>query len=139
MNPMRAIAPRHRRCSVPPVPLNTRTSTRVSVNLHAEIAAGPLLLSCPIRDISMSGMYLVSDYHFPVGTSCQIQVDIDETGRRQRIEVESKIVRIDNAGMAAEMLELDRDSFKTLRQLVQSRSQTASRIGFHLRKRITLR
>ena len=54
-----------------------RFPARVSVEIHSDESEAPL--RCSTSDISLGGCYIESMYPFPVGTSLELKLHLEET------------------------------------------------------------
>ena len=96
-----------------------RSFTRVPIKLRVELYADDAKVECDeTRDISLSGVYLVTAQQLPLGTHCRIVLLLGGSNSDLEIQLDGRIARVDAAGMAAEFTAMSIDSFYHLRNLV---------------------
>ena len=74
----------------------TRLKVDARVVLYAENKA--FFLDGQTRDISMKGLFAKSDFGFPVGTKCQIEIVLSGRTSELTIKLGGTIVRRENSG-----------------------------------------
>jgi|GEM_PF-1757080 len=74
----------------------TRIPVDTKVILHAENKA--FFLDGVTRDVSMKGLYARSDFGFPVGTKCQIEIVLVGRSSELTIRLSGVIVRREKGG-----------------------------------------
>lgn len=74
----------------------TRIPVDAKVILHAENKA--FYLDGTTRDVSMKGLYARSDFGFPVGTKCQIEIVLSGHSSELTIKLGGVIVRREKGG-----------------------------------------
>lgn len=98
---------------------NNREFTRVPPKLEAVVAADAYHVSaCETRDISMHGVFVVTDDTLPQGTSCEVTLYLSGSFDEIEIALNGKVVRIDNNGMAIEFEKVDLESFEHLKKII---------------------
>lgn len=96
-----------------------RRFTRVPIKLRVEIYADDAKIECEeTRDVSLSGVYLVTSRQLPLGTRCRIVLLLGGPNSDLEVQLDGQIVRVDSGGMAAEFTAMSIDSFYHLRNLV---------------------
>jgi len=96
-----------------------RSSTRVFVRLEVDISTtGMNLHSTKTGDLSENGVFVYATGRFSLGESCQVNLLLRKGESTNTVEVDAKIVRIDNEGLALRFIEVGHDAFERLRQLV---------------------
>ena len=107
-----------------------REFTRVQVAMEVRVSAlGRNILSREMKNISMSGMFLVAAENFPTGTGCQLTILLGGRGSQERIDINGKVVRVTQEGMAFHFEEiLGVESYNHLRNLVLYNAPDAERL-----------
>ena len=112
--------------------VNQREFTRVPLAVEVDILSGDTpIVSGRTKDISMKGLYLLSDERLPVGTDYHIVLLLSGRGPSASlaplmlgIQANGRIVRVTNAGLGIEFTEIiGQDSFEHLRHLLLHHSQ----------------
>ena len=96
-----------------------RNSMRVFVRLEVEISTtGMNLHSTKTRDLSENGVFVYATGRFSLGESCQVNLLLRKGESTNNVNVEAKVVRIDNEGLALRFTEGNHEAHERLRQLV---------------------
>ena len=97
-----------------------RKRSRVSFRGEAEVEIkGADIMRVNIRDLSLRGAYIFSQRKFPVGTPCKIKLRLLEGLDKLSLELEGKVVRIDEGGMGIKFEEMTPLSFYHLKRLIE--------------------
>ena len=122
-------------------PENKREFTRAEVRIMAELTAlDKTTISGPVRDISMSGLFLPSNEPFPDETDCEVAVYLEGGGEsRLRLEMKGKIMRVDSKGFAVEFVEIEVDSVEHLQNLVKYNAENFSQVEQEFQEHIGLK
>ncbi|MCX5905746.1 MAG: PilZ domain-containing protein [Deltaproteobacteria bacterium] len=104
--------------------------TRFPNGVEVRVSAlGRNILSRETKNISMSGMFLVAAENFPTGTGCQLTILLGDPGSQERIDINGKVVRVTQEGMAFHFEEiLGAESYNHLRNLVLYNAPDAERL-----------
>jgi len=70
------------------------------------------------RDISLKGIYCYSDIKFSVGTPCEMELHLTDTGSKVVLFLKGRVVRTDAEGMGIKFEEMDLDSFFLLKNIL---------------------
>ena len=70
------------------------------------------------RDISLKGIYCYSDIKFSVGTPCEMELHLTDTGSKVVLFSKGRVVRTDEEGMGIKFEEMDLDSFLLLKNIL---------------------
>lgn len=98
-----------------------RSFTRVPIKLRVELYADETKVECDeTRDVSLSGVYLVTAQRLPLGARCRIVLLLGGSNSDLEIQLDGRIARVDAAGMGAEFTAMSIDSFYHLRNLVMN-------------------
>jgi hypothetical protein len=133
--PLRAFSRLWRGTSSTQAPfVNRREFTRVPLSLAADVLSEDILvLSGRTRDLSVKGLYLLSDKSLPVGMACRIALQL--SGREPAaslsplmptIQLDGKVVRVTESGLGIEFHEIiGQESFECLHRLLWHHSRAA--------------
>ena len=107
-----------------------RDFSRVPVAFAVTIEAddGQVIESTVSRDVSMKGLFVVTNQRLPAGTGCQVTIQLDAQGGNHRIGVAGHVARINDEGLAVEFSEIPIDDYDHLRNLVLFNSEDVDRI-----------
>jgi len=81
-----------------------------------------LLLEADVKNISMNGMYVISDMKVPVGTMCEIEIVLSGLSDEFDVSLRGKVVRHDQDGFAVEFEAVDIDSLQHLKNIIMYNS-----------------
>jgi len=96
-----------------------RRFTRVPGELKVNLTVGDrVITSNKSRDLSLGGMFVESDIVHPVGTVCDVQVQLTGETSGLYIKAEAEVVRTEADGMGLAFIRMDVDSLTLLKHLV---------------------
>jgi hypothetical protein len=103
-----------------------RQHERSSAKLEAEIASelGGILRGT-VRDVSVAGLYVACVERLPVGTICELSIEVVDGRGDVPIEATGRVAHVDPDGMGLEITDLTFDSYYELRRLVGHRRPEA--------------
>ncbi len=107
-----------------------RKFTRVPVAMEVQVLSrNSLILSPSTKDVSMNGLFMITEKKLPVGSECQLTIFLGGRESQERIEIAARVVRETNEGMALQFKEfMGTNSFSHLRNLVLYNAQDAEKI-----------
>ncbi len=70
------------------------------------------------RDISLMGIYLVPEKKLPLNTFCSLKITVKGTSSCMDLTVHGKVCRVDEQGMGIAFLDMKKDSFIHIKNLV---------------------
>lgn len=115
----------------------SRVPISIEVRVALEGASEPLIISGLTRDLSMKGIYVVSQERLPVGTDCRVTLVATGGLGRVRVEAKAKVVRLGKEGMGVEFVEIiGLESFEHLRNFVLYNSQETERVEEEFRENL---
>lgn len=110
--------------------MDRRKFSRVQINLQIEVSNGCMsLIGCETRDLSLRGVFVVSDVIFPMQSLCVVTITL--TGMLVPIEIklDARVVRAESNGIGVEFEGAqDLESYQHLRNLVMYNSMTPEQI-----------
>lgn len=105
-----------------------REFTRLSINMHATLAAAGATLFCPeTRGVSLRGMYAYSATPLPAGTQLAITLRFGGPGALA-IDLEGQVVDADEAGMGIEFTAMSIEALHHMRNLLLHNAPDPGRI-----------
>jgi PilZ domain len=110
-----------------------REFSRVPKKLHVKVMAGDTTIdSGNTRDLSLKGLFLLTDRPLPVGTVCQLVLQLESSDSRVFMPAWGRVVRTEPAGMALEFTELGPECYHHLRNLIAADPATVEQeLGEH--------
>lgn len=96
-----------------------REFTRVPPRLEAMVITENYHISrCETRDISMHGVFVLTDDVLPEDTKCNITLELAGSANDVKLSLVGTVIRNNDNGMAIEFDEIDLDSFEHLQHIV---------------------
>ncbi|MBW1671991.1 MAG: PilZ domain-containing protein, partial [Deltaproteobacteria bacterium] len=68
--------------------------------------------------ISLKGIYCYSDIKFSVGTTCEVELHLTDSGSKLVLFLKGLVIRTDEEGMGIKFTEMDLDSFFLLKNIL---------------------
>jgi tRNA 2-thiocytidine biosynthesis protein TtcA len=113
-----------------------RRRTRVNFQTEADVAAGERRLTgLTTRDLSLKGLFVVSDETFPEQTPVSVILRLTGSTSDLALNMDGRVVRTTAEGMAIDFVEIDLDSFFHLRNIVQLNTGEPAEIDEELTRR----
>ena len=105
-----------------------REGTRVHTALDGRVRSGGLVVRGRVRDLSLKGVYLLCRPHVQAGADCRVTLVLTGAETPVPVEVDGRVVSIDERGMAIEFTEMPVESLDYLRNLVLYNSSDTERV-----------
>ena len=107
-----------------------RDVSRVPVEFAVTVDAGDgrIIEGDASKDVSMSGLFVVTDDQLPAGEACRVTIHLDAPGGAPGISVGGQVTRVTGEGFAVQFSEIPIDDYDHLRNLVLYNSEHADRI-----------
>ncbi|MEE2960116.1 MAG: PilZ domain-containing protein [Myxococcota bacterium] len=97
---------------------NRREFTRVLVSLKVELSAEDKTSICGIAEnLSLNGVYLECTGKLPLGTSCEVQLELDGGGIK--LDISGQVSRDTEKGLGIEFTGVALDDLEHLRNLIR--------------------
>ncbi len=98
----------------------SREFERARVAMTAKISnAGRGVLSCPVRDLGLGGIFVVADDCLREGDNCAMEIGLDDDPEGPRLEAYGRVVRIEaGEGTAIEFSGMSPEAFDHLDRLM---------------------
>ncbi len=117
-----------------------REFSRVPIRMRAELIVGRQVIVCnETRDISARGAFVRTKTRLPVGTECEIHLELGAPPTILRVHTVGRIVRSDQDGLGLRFDSMDVESFQHLRNLVLYNSSTPERVQQEFESHIGLK
>lgn len=102
---------------------NLREFTRVTIAVEAEVRFAKegeaTVVTGRTKDLSMKGIFILSEEKLPVGSKCLVSLTPIREPKHFRIEANGRVVRLGEAGMGIEFVEIfGLESYDHLRNVV---------------------
>ncbi len=117
----------------------TRTTERVDIHGHANFAINGKQMSCPIGDLSISGILLTTDDEYESGSAITLEFDIP--GQKKAIKVDGEIVRQikfssrhpdRQTGIGIRFVKFHGDSEKRLEKYIATSTNSDTKMQYYL-------
>ena len=119
--------------------MSKRKLSRVNFKVDAVLKHNNLKKACSVRDLSLSGIYLLTDVNADMGEKVGITVKITSDSTTGEIELSGVVVRKDSGGLALEFFDLPIDSYLFLRNVVVYNSGDADAVDQEYRRHLASR
>ncbi|MGI6393474.1 MAG: PilZ domain-containing protein [bacterium] len=119
--------------------MGKRKMSRVDFKIDAVINRNNTKKICSVRNLSLAGMYLVTDIDIVSGDNIDITVKVASGSTSGEIELSGIVVRKEHDGFALEFLDLPLDSYLFLRNVVVYNSGDPDTIDQEYRRHLALR
>jgi len=100
-----------------------RNPAKLEVEISSELGG---ILRGTVRDVSVAGLYVACLERLPVGTLCELSIEVVGSCCDVPIEATGRVAHVADDGMGLEITDLTFDSYYELRRLVGHRERTAS-------------
>jgi len=108
--------------------METRKFSRVNFNVAAHIQAGERRFSGDIENLSMSGMFLVTDERLQLNDPVSITIVLTGTDPEISVEFDGRVSRVIENGMAFVFEKIDLDSYTHLKNIVAYNIDDAEKV-----------
>ena len=106
---------------------NNREFTRVPIKVEATLRFEGLTINAVhTQDLSMKGLFVLTDEALPEGSECQILLSLSGQSDPLVLNMKGVVQRIADAGVGVKFTEIDVDSFFHLKNLVLLNSNTSN-------------
>jgi hypothetical protein len=118
-----------------------REFSRVSVGMRVQVTSGKQAIFSPhLKNVSMSGVFLISPEKLPAGSECQVAIFLEARENQERIEARGRVVRITDEGMAIHFEEIiGPESYHHLRNLVLYNAPNAEKVEKEIESHIGIK
>ena len=99
-----------------------RQFTRIRFESEATVMVGGCAFPALTENLSLNGIYIKTERHFPVGKRAEISFDLPSASRGSVLTVNGIVVRNDVHGLAFQFKSLDQESFAHLKSVVNRKN-----------------
>ncbi len=97
-----------------------REFSRVPFHIVAELKSGDLSLKgAPIRDISLSGIFLEGELPLEEGNDCEVSLTLEGVEPPIKFELQGQVVRVGSGGYGIKFVQIPLESYDHLNHIVQ--------------------
>lgn len=120
---------------------NDREFTRVPINLSVELSYdGKTIVSRNCQDVSMNGVYVISEDKFKENSSCDVKLLVDkDEGPLEEIKAQGHVERVTKDGMAIKFLGIEMESYDKLYELIVFNSTSSEQMEKEFQEHIGLK
>jgi hypothetical protein len=107
-----------------------RQFSRVQISIEADLFDGSLsVMACRTRDLSLQGVYVVTDLQFALGTNCDVVLLLRGMQVPLEVKIRAHVVRRQEDGVALQFDHLEGpDCWRHLSNLVRHNSEDPEKI-----------
>jgi len=102
--------------------MGNRQFTRIRFESEATVMVGGCAFPVLTDNLSLNGIYLKTERHFPVGKRAEITFDLPSASRGSVLTVNGIVVRNDVHGLALQFKSLDQESFTHLKSVINRKT-----------------
>ena len=107
------------------MPCSTENDRREKVRVHfqtqiiVEAENAKIQMEGSSRDLSLNGIFVNTDQDIPVQSTCKVKILLSGLKPPMFLEMEGRIVRTDESGVAISFESMDLDSYTHLKNIVR--------------------
>jgi Tfp pilus assembly protein PilZ len=102
--------------------MGNRQFTRIRYESGATVKEGGCAFPALTANLSLTGIYLRTERHFPVGKRVEISFDLPSASYGSTVTVNGVVVRNDVHGLALQFKSVDEDSFVHLKSVINRKT-----------------
>lgn len=119
--------------------MSKRKMSRVNYKVDAVLNLNGVKKLCSVKDLSLSGIYILTDVNIEMGEHVKITVKVVSDSTAGEIELIGDVVRKDREGIAFEFSELPIDSYLFLRNVIVYNSEDPESVDQEYRRHLASR
>lgn len=108
--------------------MSTRQFSRVPFRMAAIIRSEERQFQGNVENLSMRGMFLVTDERLPVGDTVEIAMVLSGTSPEVSIEFSGKVCRVSDDGLGFTFEKIDLDSYTHLKNIIAYNIDDAEKV-----------
>ena len=108
--------------------MSTRKFSRVDFKVDATIKTAERLFRGDVKDLSMSGMFMLTTERLPLGTPVDITIVLTGTSPEIDVNFTGEISRIDETGMGFSFKKMDLESYTHLKNIIAYNIDDAEKV-----------
>jgi len=113
--------------------LEKRANTRVAYASAVTVVWNGRILTGRVDDLSLRGLRFHTDDTLPIGDPVAVHMDLSAGARRERLAIEGRVVRHDDAAVAIRFESMPLETFAALRRVVGLNSGCPDAVDEELR------
>jgi hypothetical protein len=117
--------------------LEKRAHTRVTYATGVTVVWNGRILTGRVDDLSLRGLRFHTDQTLPIGEPVAVHMDLSAGARRERLAIEGRVVRQDDAAVAIHFESMTLETFAALRRVVDLNSGRPDAIDDELRAQLS--
>ncbi len=94
---------------------HSRSPAKLEVKITSELGS---CVRGTVREVSVAGLFVACTDRLPVGTLCELAVDVIGGDGSDTIEAVGRVAHVEPNGMGVEITDLDLEHYEELRRLV---------------------
>ncbi len=120
---------------------NDREFTRVPINIRVELSYdGKTITSNNCQDVSMNGVYVISEDKFKENSSCDVTLLVSKDEKTsEEIKAQGHIERVTENGMAIKFLGIEMESYDKLYELIVFNSTSSEQMEKEFQEHVGLK
>jgi hypothetical protein len=120
---------------------NDREFTRVPINLSVELSCdGKTIASNNCQDVSMNGVYVISEDKFKDNSSCDVKLFVNKDEKNiEEIKAQGHVERATENGMAIKFLGIEMESYDKLYELIVFNSTSSEQMEKEFQEHVGLK
>jgi len=120
---------------------NDREFTRVPINLSVELFCdGKTIVSNSCQDVSMNGVYVISEDKFKENSSCDVKLLVNKDEKTiEEIKAQGHVERATKNGMAIKFLGIEMESYDKLYELIVFNSTSSEQMEKEFQEHVGLK
>ncbi|NLP37780.1 MAG: PilZ domain-containing protein [Firmicutes bacterium] len=108
--------------------MEKRRFSRVPFHIQVEIDTGEIKFTGEVKDLSLKGMFIISEHILPLDKQVSIKIYLTGTNAKLVITLEGKVIRKATDGFAVYFDAIDLDSFILLKNIIDYNSADPEKI-----------
>ncbi|MFH0822906.1 MAG: PilZ domain-containing protein [Pseudomonadota bacterium] len=107
-----------------------RRFTRVPFDINVRVSTSDVVVKAErVRDISLGGMYIVTEDPLPPGTQCMVEIDLVGPASLLKIQFEGETAHCDAHGMGVKFMKMDLDGLIHLKHIIGLRAGSPDQVN----------
>ncbi len=108
---------------------NVRGFTRIRVHVRARLKTRQgVIVHGSVENLSMNGVYVVSESRLPMGTECEIALLLNDDEAFSPLAVMGVVARVDDGGLAVEFTSIAPENLEHLHNMVVYNAPDAAEV-----------
>lgn len=108
--------------------MTTRKFSRVNFNVSANVKVGERSFTGELENLSMNGMFLITDEKLAMGDLVGITISLTGTDPEIKVSFDGKVIRVAEDGIAFSFEKIDLDSYTHLKNIIAYNIDDAEKV-----------